>query len=160
MPVTKLKAFLDEHNVKYVTIAHSIAYTATETAESAHVSGKDFAKTVMVRLDDEMVMAVLRSVDKLDLHLLRSLAGAGEARLASEDEFRGLFPGVDIGAMPPFGNIYAMPVYVDEALAASQSIAFNAGSHSEVMRLDWTDYQRLVNPVIARLSSDELASAI
>ena len=83
MPVKKLKTFLDEHEIKFITIAHSIAYTAAETAASAHVSGKDFAKAVMVRLDDDMVMCVLRSVDKLDLHLLRSRAGAAEARLAS-----------------------------------------------------------------------------
>ena len=160
MPVKKLKAFLDEHKIKFITIAHSIAYTAAETAASAHVSGKDFAKAVMVRLDDAMVMCVLRSVDKLDLRLLRSRAGAADARLANEEEFQGLFPGVDVGAMPPFGNLYGMAVYVDEALAQSASIAFNAGSHSEVMRLDWADYQRLVKPTIARLSSDELASAI
>lgn len=160
MPVKKLKAFLDEHKIKFITISHSIAYTAAETAASAHVSGKDFAKAVMVRLDDTMVMCVLRSVDKLDLHLLRSRAGAADARLASEQEFQGLFPGVDVGAMPPFGNLYGMPVYVDEALTASESIAFSAGSHSEVLRLDWADYQGLVNPTIARLSSDELAAAI
>ena len=71
-----------------------------------------------------------------------------------------LFPGIDVGAMPPFGNLYGMSVYVDEALAHSESIAFNAGSHSEVLRLDWTDYQRLVNPTVARLSSDELAAAV
>ena len=159
MPVMKLKTFLDQNGIKYVCISHSIAYTAAETAASAHVSGKDFAKAVMVRLDTVMAMAVLRGVDKLDLHLLRSLAGASEARLASEDEFRGLFPDVDIGAMPPFGNLYGMPVYSDEALAENTSIAFNAGTHSELVRLDWADYQRLVNPVISRISSDELASA-
>ena len=160
MPVKKLKTYLDEHNIKFVTIAHSIAYTAAETAASAHVSGKDFAKAVMVRLDDAIVMCVLRGVDKLDLHLLRRRADAVVARLASEEEFQGLFPGVDVGAMPPFGNLYGMRVYVDQALAASDSIAFNAGSHSEVMRLDWEDYQSLVKPIIARISSDELAAAV
>jgi Ala-tRNA(Pro) deacylase len=160
MPAKQLKAFLDEHDIKYVVISHPIAYTAAETAATAHVSGKDFAKTVMVRLDDELAMAVLRSVDKLDLHLLRSLADAGEARLASEEEFFGRFPGVDFGAMPPFGNLYGMAVYVDEALAKSHSITFNAGSHSEAMHIDWSDYQRLVKPVIARISSDELAAAL
>lgn len=159
MPVKQLKSFLDERHVKYVTIKHSIAYTAQETAQSAHVSGKEFAKTVMVKLDDTMGMAVLRSTDKVDLHLLRRLAAAEDTRMASEEEFQGLFPGVDVGAMPPFGNLWNMPVYVDEALAKNDSIAFNAGDHSEAMRLAWADYQRLVEPMVGRFTADELAAA-
>jgi Ala-tRNA(Pro) deacylase len=150
----KLMGYLDEQGVKYVTIRHSPAYTAQEIAESAHVSGKDFAKTVMVKLDEGMAMAVLRGDDRLDVELLRTLAGARDARLADEAEFRDLFPGVDVGAMPPFGNLWELPVYADEALAADHEIAFNAGSHSTLLRLAWADYRRLVAPVVARIALD------
>ncbi len=158
MPVKTLKSHLDKNKVKYVTIQHSVAYTAQETAQSAHVSGHEFAKTVMVKLDGRMAMAVLRGDDRVDLVLLRKVADADSAELAGEDEFRGLFPGVEVGAMPPFGNLWDQPVYVDEALAANDSIAFNAGTHSEIMRLAWQDYRRLVSPVVARLSADEPAA--
>ena len=154
MPARKLISWLDENRVKYVTVRHSIAYTAQETAESAHVSGKDFAKTVMVRLDDAMAMAVLRGDDKLDVDLLRAAAGARDARIADEAEFQGLFPGVDVGAMPPFGNLWGLPVFADEALAGDHDIAFNAGSHSELVRLAWADFERLVKPVVARIAMD------
>ncbi len=154
MPARKLISWLDENRVKYVTVRHSIAYTAQETAESAHVSGKDFAKTVMVRLDDAMAMAVLRGDDKLDVDLLRAAAGARDARIADEAEFQGLFPGVDVGAMPPFGNLWGLPVFADEALAGEHDIAFNAGSHSELVRLAWADFERLVKPVVARIAMD------
>ena len=159
MPVSALKTHLDERGVKYVVITHSIAYTAHDTAGSAHVPDRAFAKVVMVKLDDAMAMAVLRGSDKLDLHLLRRAADADEAHLASEDEFQGLFPGVEIGAMPAFGNLYGMTVYADEALASNESIAFNAGNHREVIQLAWSDYQRLVQPVMAHLALDEAAAA-
>jgi len=154
MATRKLIAHLDEQGVKYVVIRHSIAYTAQEIAQSAHVSGKDFAKTVIVHLDDGMAMAVLRADDKLDVDLLRAAAGAGRARIASEEEFKGLFPGIDIGAMPPFGNLWGLPVYVDEALAGEHRIAFNAGSHSELVQLAYRDFERLVTPEVVRIAMD------
>jgi Ala-tRNA(Pro) deacylase len=150
----KLMTYLDEQGVKYVTIRHSPAYTAQEIAESAHVSGKDFAKTVMVKLDDTMAMAVLRGDDLLDVELLCAVAGAREGRLADEAEFQGLFPGVEVGAMPPLGNLWDLPVYADEALAADHAIAFNAGSHRTLVRLAWDDYRRLATPVVARIAMD------
>ena len=159
MPVNALKVFLDERGVKYVAISHSIAYTAHDTARSAHLPDAAFAKAVMVKLDDSMAMAVLRGSDKLDVQLLRRAADAGTAHLASEEEFQGLFPGVEIGAMPPFGNLYAIPVYADEALAANESIAFNAGTHRELLQLQWQDYQRLVEPVMTHLALDDAAVA-
>ena len=157
MPVKTLKDYLDQHGVKYVAISHSIAYTAHDTARSAHVPDAAFAKAVMVKLDDTMAMAVLRGSDKLDVHLLRRAADADTAHLASEEEFQGLFPGVEIGAMPPFGNLYGMPVYADEALAGNDSIAFNAGTHRELLQLQWQDYQRLVEPVMMNLTLDDAA---
>jgi Ala-tRNA(Pro) deacylase len=152
MPVKTLKKFLDDNNVKYVTIQHSIAYTAQQSAESAHISGNDMAKTVMVLLDDQMTMAVLRAPDKVDLESLRSAAGAGKAEFASENQFQGLFPHVEVGAMPPFGNLYDMPVYVEENLSKDAQIAFNAGSHRELIQLAYDDFARLVEPRVARFA--------
>ncbi len=152
MPVDTLTRFLDDNGVKYVTLRHSVAYTAQQVAESAHLSGKDIAKTVMVSLDGKMAMAVLRGPDKVDLARLRAMAGAGDAEIATEEQFQGLFPAVEIGAMPPFGNLYGMPVYVDRGLSKDQRIAFNAGSHSELIQLDYADFERLVNPEVGDIA--------
>ena len=152
MPVKTLTTFLDDNKVKYVTIRHSIAYTAQQIAESAHIPGNEMAKTVMVKLDDRLAMAVLRSTDKVDVDLLRGAAGSTKAELATEVQFQGMFPGVELGAMPPFGNLYDMAVYVDEGLTRDQRIAFNAGSHSELIQLDYADFERLVQPTVANFS--------
>ena len=152
MPVKTLTRFLDDNEVKYVTIRHSIAYTAQQIAQSAHIPGDELAKTVMVKLDDRLAMAVLRSTDKVDIDLLRGTAGAKKAELATELQFQGLFPGVELGSMPPFGNLYDMAVYVDEGLARDERIAFNAGTHSELIQLDYVDFERLVQPTVANFS--------
>jgi len=152
MPVKKLKEFLDKEKVKYVTMKHSEAFTAQEIAASAHVPGKEMAKTVVVKLDGKMALAVLPASKKVDFQALREVAGAGHAGLATEDEFRELFPDCDLGAMPPFGNLYGMPVYVTGSLAEDEEIAFNAGSHTELIRLRYRDFERLVKPKVARFS--------
>jgi len=152
MPVKTLTKFLDDNKVKYVTIRHSIAYTAQQIAESAHIPGDEMAKTVMVTLDGRLAMAVLRGTDKVDVDLLRGAAGAKDAELAGEVQFQGKFPGVEVGAMPPFGNLYDMPVYVDEGLTRDERIAFNAGSHSELIQLNYADFERLVKPTVANFS--------
>lgn len=153
MPVQKLKRFLDENDVKYVTIAHSQAFTAQEVAASAHVPGKELAKTVMVKLDGTMAMAVVPAPSQVDLESLREVAGAGEAELAEEDEFRELFPDCEVGAMPPFGNLWDMDVFVDEALRDDEAIAFEAGSHTELVRLAYDDFEGLVRPTVADLTA-------
>ena len=152
MPVAKLKKFLDDNQVRYVSIAHSIAYTAQEVAQSAHIPGEQMAKTVIVELDGQLAMAVLRAPDKVDIDLLRAVAHAGRAELASEDAFQSRFPSVEVGAMPPFGNLYEMQVFVDEPLTRNERIAFNAGSHSELMQLAYADFERLVSPKVANFS--------
>jgi Ala-tRNA(Pro) deacylase len=152
MPIKTLKNFLDDNKVKYVTSRHSVAYTAQHIAESAHIPGDEMAKTVIVKLDGRLVMAVLRGTDKVDIDLLRGAAGAKDAELAGEVQFQGKFPGVEVGAMPPFGNLYDMPVYVEEGLTRDERIAFNAGSHSELIQLDYADFERLVNPTVANFS--------
>jgi Ala-tRNA(Pro) deacylase len=153
MPVKKLKEFLDERRIKYVTISHSPAYTAQETAQSAHISGQDMAKTVMVKIDGKMAMAVLPASCRVCLDLLKEAAGAQKVELAGEQEFKDLFPECEIGAMPPFGNLYGMDVYAAEKLAEDEEIAFNAGSHTELMRLGFEVFERLVQPKVVRFSA-------
>ena len=148
MPATKLKAFLDANNVKYSILTHSTAYTAPEIASLAHIRGQELAKTVIVKMDDRIVMAVLPSSRHVDLSLLKAFAGAKAISLVPEAEFRDLFPGCEAGAMPPFGNLYGMPVFVDEGLSRDKEIAFNAGTHSELIRMSYADFARLVQPTV------------
>lgn len=152
MIVRRLKEFLDAQKIKYVVISHSPAYTAMEVAQSAHIPGKDLAKVVIVVLDGRTCMAVMPAIRKLDLERLRQSANASEARLATEDEFRKLFPECETGAMPPFGNLYGMEVYVSSQLSEDHEIAFNAGSHTEIIKLSYHDYARLVQPKVAPIT--------
>ncbi len=153
MIAKKLKSFLDERNIKYVTITHSPAFTAPEVAASAHVPGRSLAKTVMVVIDGAMAMAVLPSNHRVLLDDLRELTGTDDVRLAREDEFKSLFPDCDAGAMPPFGNLYDMTVYVSADLAEEAEIAFNAGSHTEIIRMAYHDFERLVKPRVANFTT-------
>lgn len=149
MPVRKLKEFLDQNGVRWASIVHSPAYTAQEVAASAHVKGKDLAKTVMVSVDGKPVMIVLPASQRVDFQVLREVTGGQNVVLASEAEFRELFPDCEAGAMPPFGNLYGMDVYVSPKLAEDDEIAFNAGSHTELMKLRYADFERLVKPRVA-----------
>jgi Ala-tRNA(Pro) deacylase len=153
MPLQRLREFLDQNRVKYLSISHSPAYTAQEIAATAHIPGQELAKTVMVKLDGAMAMAVLPASFQVDLEELRSAAGAEKVELASEAEFKGLFPGCEPGAMPPFGNLWNLPVFACERLAEDEEIAFNAGSHTELVKLSFADFARLVEPRVVRFSS-------
>ncbi len=146
MPATKLKEFLNSHGVKYRMIEHSPAYTAPETAALAHVSGRDFAKTVIVETGGEMAMVVLPANRKIVLSDLREMLGDPDFRLATEDEFIAQFPDCELGAMPPFGNLYGLPVYVAQSLAEEPEITFNAGTHREVITMSFADFEDLVQP--------------
>jgi Ala-tRNA(Pro) deacylase len=146
MPVRKLKEFLDQNGVKYVSITHSPAFTSQEVAQSAHIKGRDFAKTVIVDLDGQLAMAVLPANRKVVLQDLRDVTGSDRARFATEEQFRQLFPECEVGAMPPFGNLYGMEVFVADSLAKEREIAFNAGTHTEVLKLSYADFARLVKP--------------
>jgi Ala-tRNA(Pro) deacylase len=152
MPATKLKAFLDSRGIRYVSIQHSMAFTSSEVAESVHVKGRDFAKTVIVKIEGAMAMVVLPANRRLVLHDLREMFATDHVRLATEAEFKGAFPDCDLGAMPPFGNLYGMEVTVDEVLAKDEEIAFNAGSHTEVIRMKYADFARLAKPRVAKIS--------
>ena len=153
MPIGKLTDFLDDQHVKYVTIQHSQAFTAQEVAASAHIPGKELAKTVIVEIDGNIVMAVLPASYRINLGRLKKASGAKQVQLASEDDFKDLFPGCETGAMPPFGNLYDMDVYVEESLMDDKEIVFNAGSHTELIKLSYQDFERLVHPKIAKFTT-------
>jgi Ala-tRNA(Pro) deacylase len=148
----KLSEFLDQQEVKYVRIAHSLAYTAQEVAESAHISGRDFAKTLIVHIDGKPAMVVLPANRKLVLSDLREILGTDQAKFAEEAEFKAMFPDCEVGAMPPFGNLYGMEVYVAGGLAKEHEIVFNAGSHTEVIKMAYKDFERLVKPRVISLT--------
>ena len=152
MIAAKVRSFLDEHKVKYVTVKHSPAYTAQELAHSAHLSGNEVAKSVMVKTDDRMAMVVLPASKRVSLDEVRRVVGGRNVRLAHESEFKDLFPGCELGTMPPFGNLYGVDVYVDPALAEDKEIAFNAGTHTELIRMSYADFERLVRPRVAALA--------
>jgi len=143
-----LAKFLDEHQIKFTTISHSVAYTAQGIAALTHTPGEEMAKTVIVKIDDKLAMAVLPASCHVDLAMLRAGTAATTISLAHESEFMDRFPGCETGAMPPFGNLYGMPVFVDASLTKDKEIAFNAGSHRELMRLAYDDFARLVQPTV------------
>ncbi|MBC7185466.1 MAG: YbaK/EbsC family protein [Calditrichaeota bacterium] len=153
MPVKALKDFLDRNKVKYTTINHSTAYTAQEIAAAAHVPGKELAKTVVVKIDGKMALAVLPASRRIDFARLQQLAGAKKVELAPEQEFKELFPECEVGAMPPFGNLYGMEVYAAQELAEDEQIAFNAGSHTQLIKLAYKDFERLVQPKIGQFAA-------
>jgi Ala-tRNA(Pro) deacylase len=157
MPARKLREYLDDQGVKYVTIMHSRAFTAQEIAASAHIPGRELAKTVMVKLDNTMAMAVVPASHRVDFGLLKQASGAKRAELATEQEFINRFPECELGAMPPFGNLYGMAVFGSTSLAKDREIVFNAGSHMELIRMPYIDFHRLVRPKVAPLSAEEMA---
>jgi Ala-tRNA(Pro) deacylase len=152
MPTEQLQAFLDINQVKYLKISHSPAYTAQEIAAAVHIPGKELAKTVMVKIDDEMAMAVLPADHRINFEKLRAATGASSVRLADENEFGDLFPDCTLGAMPPFGNLYGIAVLVDESLTEDDEITFNACTHTELIRLAYLDYENLVKPQVLNFS--------
>jgi len=159
MSLSSLKEYLDKHNVKYIVVSHSPAYTAQGIAALAHIPGKELAKTVVVKLDGKLVMAVLPASFHVDLGRLKEATKAKAAELASEDEFKGRFPECETGAMPPFGNLYGIEVFADENLTNDKEIAFNAGSHRELIRLAWEDFEKLAKPKVIRFASGRAAEA-
>jgi Ala-tRNA(Pro) deacylase len=148
----KLKEFLDTNSIKYVIITHSPAFTANEIAQTSHIPGKELAKTVMVKIDGRMAMVVAPASCKVDFVLLKKATGAESVVLASEAEFRDMFPECEIGAMPPFGNIYGMDVFVANDLVGDEEIAFNAGSHIELVKMAYKDFEALVHPKVIKCS--------
>jgi len=152
MACGKLIKYLDDNNVPYVTITHSQAFTAQQVAASAHIKGKEMAKTVIIKINDKLAMAVLPATYHVDFHLLKEITGNENVVLAHESEFKEIFEDCETGAMPPFGNLYNMDVFVAQSLTKEVEIAFNAGTHSELIRMGYTDFERLVKPKILKFS--------
>lgn len=153
MIAKRLKDFLDERRIRYITLTHSPAFTAHEVAQSAHISGRALAKTVMVMVHGAPAMAVLPANHRVLLDELADFIGTEDVRLAQEDEFKRHFPDCEPGAMPPFGNLYDMSVYVSPDLADEDEIAFNAGSHTEIIRMSYRDFAQLVKPQVAEFTT-------
>lgn len=152
MPSNRLREYLDTNKVKYVVIVHSASYTAQEIAASAHISGDEMAKTVILKLDGKLAMVVLPASHQLDLEQCKSIIGAKKLELAPEEEFKYRFPECEIGAMPPFGNLYEMDTFVAEQLGNNEFIAFNAGNHRELIKTKYDEFERLVKPKKISLS--------
>jgi Ala-tRNA(Pro) deacylase len=152
MPCINVKEFLDNQGINYEIILHRRSETAQATASAAHVAASKLAKTVMVKVDGGLHMAVVLASQRLHLGLLKAATGARSVTLASEAEFQASFPGCEPGAMPPFGNVYGLPVWVDEELAANPQIVFNAGTHTELVRLAYRDFARVVAPRVVSLA--------
>lgn len=146
MSMEKVKQYLDDQHIKYVIMQHSRAYTAQEVAAAARIPGRHFAKTVMVKIDGRLALAVLPATDHVDLKRLTQSVGAKSVELAKEQDFKNSFPDCELGAMPPFGNLFNMEVFVSPHLTEADRIAFNAGNHTDVMQLSYSDFARLVNP--------------
>jgi Ala-tRNA(Pro) deacylase len=159
MPIQKLRQFLDENRVKYVVITHSKAYTSQGIAASAHISGNELAKTVMLKKDGELCMAVLPASKHVNLAVFAKLTNSKNVSLASESDFKDRFMDCELGAMPPFGNLYGLPVYADTSLARDQEIAFNAGSHLELIQLAYSDFERLVGPTMVDFAARSTSHA-
>jgi len=159
MPATKLKQFLDQNGVKYLTIQHSMAFTAQEMAARMHIHGWEMAKTVILKADGRLVMVVLPAPMKVDVARMKDVLGAKAVSVASEADFGGRFPGCDLGAMPPFGHLYDMPLYSETRLSRDPSIVFPAGTHTEAIRMDYRDFERLAKPVVRSFGVTEAAHA-
>ena len=151
MPAKRLKQYLDTHNIKYVSISHSLAFTALQIAKSAHIPSKEMAKTIIVKVGGQPAMVVLPAAYKMDLKILSEVFDTS-VTLADEPEFSRLFPDCEVGAMPPFGNLYDLDVYIAESVTERETIAFNAGSHSEVIKMAYKDFEKLVKPKLILLA--------
>ncbi|MGD9549308.1 MAG: aminoacyl-tRNA deacylase [Candidatus Krumholzibacteriia bacterium] len=152
MPCEKLLDYLTENSVDFKLVTHPSAFAAQDVAFKSGVPGRVFAKTVMVTLDGGMAMAVLPADSRIDFHLLREAARAETIALCLEEDFAEIFPDCELGAMPPFGNLYGMPVFVSGNLIRAETVSFNAGNHTEVITMPYRDFERLVKPRIGFFS--------
>ncbi len=157
MPAERLKNYLDRQGVRYLTISHSMAFTAIEIAKSSDIPSKEMSKTLVLTIQGRLAMAVISAIQKFDLPILRDTFETEEIQLTPEDQFSMLFPDCEVGAMPPFRNLYGMDTYVAESVTESVTeqdyIAFNAGSHSEIVKMLYRDYENLVAPRLIILAA-------
>ncbi len=142
----RVKEYLEENRIPYTHCTHRLAYTAQEVAAAQHVPGREMAKTIVIKGDDRFVLVILPAVLKIDMKALRAELPFKHAELATERDFASLFPDSELGAMVPFGNLYRLPVYVDQSLSADENIVFNAGTHVDTIKMKYADFERLVQP--------------
>lgn len=152
MPIGSLNDYLAKCDIHYETVTHPATYTAQEIAAAAHIPGQILAKTVMVKVDGKMAMAVLPGSYMIDFELLKTVTGAQKVELAHEEEFEHLFPEYEVGAMPPFGHLFGLDVYVAQSLTEDEEIAFCAGTHTELVIMAYEDFARLAGPKVMRFS--------
>jgi len=148
----RLERYLREEGVSFETLIHSLAYTAQEVAAAQHTPGRQLAKVVLADADGQLVMLVLPASFRVDFPKLRSVLKAKKVRLATEEQFAGTFTDCEVGAMPPFGNLYGLQVYIDESMAKVREIVFKSGSHSTSVKMKYADYERLAKPTIVDLA--------
>ena len=154
MPMlTKLREFLDKQKVTYEVLTHRQAFTAQEVAQAQHVRGAELAKVVMLRSGGQFLMTVLPAPHRIDLDRARAATAKPDLAFATEQEFQGLFPECEAGAMPPFGNLYGLPVYVDQTLTRDKDIVFNAGTHTLTVKMKYADFARLVQPKVCSFAA-------
>lgn len=147
----KLKNYLDKEKIPYELLEHSLAYTALEIAGSQHIPGRQVAKSVIVKSDDIFLMCVLPAIHYIDLQKFKKILNSKHLELAQEEEIAKLFPEFEVGAEPPFGNLYGLPLYADKSLEVDEDIVFNAGTHTDMVKMKWRDYQRIAKPQIVDL---------
>ena len=152
----RLRSFLESHGVAYETIHHRPKYTAQEIAADTHTPGREFAKTVILMVDRDYAMAILPAHHMVDCEKVSQALGGREVRLACEDEIRDLIrehcPDCELGAIPPFGNLYGLSVYVSVAMTEDEHVTFNAGTHVDVIRMGYLDFEKLVQPRLMAFS--------
>lgn len=147
----KIKEYLDKERVAYEHLEHDRAFTATEVAGAQHVPGRQMVKCVIVKADDQFVMCLLPAIHYLDLDKFKIAIHAREVRLANEEEMIKLFPECETGSEPPFGALFGIKVYADKFLEEDNDVAFNAGTHTDVIKMKFQDFQRLVQPVFIEI---------
>jgi Ala-tRNA(Pro) deacylase len=152
MPLTeRLRSFLDANHTEYTLTLHPRAFTAREVAMAERLPAREVAKTVVVFGDAEYHMVVIPANKLVDFQELRPALGLSQVRLATEEELARIFPDCELGAMPPIGSLYGVSVYLDSSLAAQPEIAFNAGTHREVIHMRTAEFRRIVHPGIVSL---------
>lgn len=151
-PLEKIKSYLDERRIPYDSIHHRRDYSAQKTAADTHTPGKEFAKTIILTVDKKFCMFVLPAHKKVDLDMVKRSLGAKEVRLATETEFSGICTGCEVGAMPPLGMLYNLPVYISHDLTEDRLITFNAGTHEDVIRMSYSDYAKIARPQVLNLT--------
>ena len=148
----EIAEFLEKNSINYQVFSHRPAFTAQQMAAEEHVPGMNVAKPVIVQADGKYYMCVLPACCKVDLETLRSQLGAGEIQLAGEKELAKLFPDCELGAEPPFGNVYGLTTIMDKTLTDDQYLVFQSGSHDRAIRINRDDYEKLVHPRVLQFS--------